>query len=306
MKRLFPILLISLSCSLLSAIERLNEYDLQLVKFYNSIEEHQLVIDHIDSLETRDFVSDSLYYFKAIALDSLGYDSAADSLFIDIIKSTYDDSLATSSFSFLRSNLDKYKPFDQISLVSNLITEMKYDYLRLDLMFLLAGIYEKNQLYDEANEVYGVILSEEYEDQNSIRLKIASNLIFSDKYEEAIEELEMVVADQDSLLVADGLYLLYISHTALEEYEVSLENLFTLYLDYGTRLDRLEIIDKIADTYYLLENYLMSWYFLEKLRDLDPGNPIVTEKIRATKDMVKEQNISNPFKDLIFRREIDR
>lgn len=306
MKKANLVILLTLILSFTLSLNAMNngiDYDMQLTKFYYSLNEYQLVINHLDSLETHDYLSDSLYFYKASSYSQLGHHTDADSLFCFLIKHSNNEGIVRSSFDQLTLDLPKYNSIVQIDMITSCLSELEYEFIRIDILFVLAKIYENNHLYNEANDVYKSILDEtDYQRQREINLMIASNLIFSEQYNKAINLLEPLVVLRDSLITDNALYLCYIAYYSLNDHDSALKALIKIYNDYPTFENRLDIIEKISDIYFLSGDYIMSWYFLEQLRNYSDKNLQIDSKINIIRNLISEEDkIVNPFKDLIFK-----
>ena len=168
-------------------------------------------------------------------------------------------------------------------------------------MFIIAEIYEKNQLFGEANDVYRTILRETaYEDSITLELKIATNHIFLKEYNESLQILKPIIALQDYVINENALFYHYIANYSLQQFKAAKTSILTLYLHYPEHSNRHEIIKGLAELYEIEHQYLRSWYLLNELYYLsnDAQKFNINRDISRIKKMLVQDTLSiDQFKD---------
>ena len=310
MKKIWIVFLfLFLSLNLFSQISRAKEqnnpvdikYRFELIKFYMDHNEYDLAISYIDSTLEESIKMDSLYYMKGIACKAIkDWDKASDSFAEALIRS--DDSqlilLAEKEF---KHALKTLSPVHAIEKISYYISRIEDQHKLTIFLFIIADIYEKNQLFEEANDVYRTILQEtEYEDSITLELKIATNHIFLKEYNESLQILEPIIALQDSVVNENALFYHYIANYSLQQFEAAKRSLLTLYLHYPEHSNRYEIMKGLAELYEMEHQYLLSWYLLNELYYLsnDAQRFNIHRDIGRIKEMLVQDTLSmDQFKD---------
>lgn len=195
------------------------DYYYELIKFYLSEEEYDLALTYLDS--TMANPTDSLYYFKGKALKGKNiWESAAQNFAQSIIVHRH-QGIRDVSKNELKEVLLNLPAMEAISLLSNYMNDANRDDVLTTFLFILAEIYEVNQLYEEANDVYQTILKEtKYLEKVPVKLRIATNQIFLKKFQEAIVTLKPVISLNDSIYNEDALFFCYIAHYSIEDFKL--------------------------------------------------------------------------------------
>lgn len=285
------------------------DYETELIRFYLDKKEYHLAIAKIDEILSDNTSSDSLYYFKALALEGLKrWEEASDNYSLILQGSINQDLLAISldRFEYTLSYLNAFISIEKISHTLNSVRNKK---VRLTLLKLIASIYEQNQLFEEANDVYQTIIEEKLPGVDIIDLKldIVANLLFLNNFKLAIEILDPIIAKNDSIYNEKALFFAFLANYSLNNYKASKRSLLKLYLEYPNHLNRKEIISGLADIYYLEKQYLMSWYLLNELYAIsnDAQRFKVYENIENIKRAIAQDTIrTDQFK--YFRPEFEK
>ena len=271
------------------------DYDFQLIKFYLNKEEYNLIIDHINSIEKETFITDSLKYFRAKAYVGLENWEEASTLFSNILKTSKNEKLSLTVIEELKEVLDHFDAMISIEKISNTLDDMKNDNLRPELLFILAEIYEENQLFSEANDVYKTILKEtDFKNKAILNLKMVTNYIFLKEFENAIKTLKPIIALNDSLLNEDALFFNYIANHSLNKFKKAKESLLKLYIDYPNHRNKAEIIHGLAELYVLEQQYLISWYLLNELYEISSQAQKIAiyEEIKIIKELIVHDSLT--------------
>jgi len=250
------------------------DYDFELVKFYLEKEEYQIALNKTDQMISDDFHNDLLHYFRGEAnLGLKNWEAAADD-FSKVFQNSTDEELLLATLTKFKSTLNQLNAFISIEKISSVLNEVENEQIRTALLFQLADIYENNQLFDEANDVYKLILKDSIQIDNTVdlKLKIVANDIFLKNYQEAIDYLKPILAQQDSTYDKKALFFNYIAQYSMNNYQEAKTSLLKLFLDYPEHLNRFEIIRGLADLYFLERQYLMSWYFLNLLYQISESH----------------------------------
>ena len=277
------------------------KYKFELIKFYLENSEYDLTISYIDSALEEATNKDTLYYMKGLACKGIeNWDKASDSFAETFIRSN-DPQLINLAEKEFKNAIKTLSPVNAIEKISNYISRIEDQHKLTIFLFIIAEIYEKNQLFGEANDVYRTILREtEYADSISLELKIATNHIFLKEYNESLQILEPIIALQDSVVNENALFYHYIANYSLQNYKAAKSSLLTLYLHYTEHPNRHEIIKGLAELYKIEHQYLLSWYLLNELYNLsnDAQRFNIHRDISRIKEMLVQDTLSiDQFKD---------
>jgi tetratricopeptide (TPR) repeat protein len=268
-KLTFLLIVIIISSFLLADYPYLQQenYEHELVKFYLNRNEYDLAIGVIDSLKFEAAYPDSLQYFKALAfIGKKQWSSASDTL-AKLITETSNNSLRVMALKQYNKAIKNIEPTAAIEKISSIISLTKSDSLNHDLLFLISEIYEQNNLYEEANDIYRSLLSDSlYTDSLKVIRKIAINEIFIKDYQAADNYLDRILVEADSLYRKDALFFSYIANYSLEKYDKAKKMLIELYQKYPEHEEKKQILRSLAVIYQKQKQYLLSWFFWQKLQ----------------------------------------
>lgn len=153
------------------------DYYYELIKFYLNEHEYDLALTYLDSIMVNP--TDSLYYFKGKALKGKQEWKEAANCFAMSIQLQRTDTLSTVNEHEFRFVLEKLPAMEAITLLSGYLNSIEDNKILAQFLVIMAEIYEENQLFDEANDVYSTILKEtDYPKQIPMQMKIATNQIF--------------------------------------------------------------------------------------------------------------------------------
>ena len=242
------------------------QYNIKLIKFYIDKNEYDNALEYIDKTLEDAIVKDSLFYFKAFIYKEREDWLQASEFFAKTILSSSEEQIIDERLVDFEIAITNVSPLSAFDIVSAAVSKAQNAQKHVGFLNILAKLYESNQLYGEANDVYRTILLEtEESESNNLQIKIATNNIFKKDYKEALNTLEPLIILDDSLYIEKLLFLDYIANISLEHYEDAKRSLIRLYLDFPEHTNRKEIIAGLADIFKHQEQYLMSWYMLSEL-----------------------------------------
>lgn len=242
------------------------KYNLKLIKFYIEKYEYENALEYIDKTLEEAIEKDSLYYYKAFIYEELEDWLQASEFFAKSILHASEEQFINERLADFEIAIIHVSPLSAFDIVSAAVSKAQNAQKHVGFLNILARLYESNQLYGEANDVYRTILLEtEESENNNLQIKIATNNIFKKDYKEALNILEPLIILDDSLYIEKLLFLDYIANISLEYYEDAKKSLIRLYLDFPEHKNRDEILAGLADIFKHQEQYLMSWYMLSEL-----------------------------------------
>ncbi len=272
MKAKILILLVIVFCIDLYAqnnsVSNINDvkYNIKLIIFYIEKNEYETALEYIDKTLEEAIKKDSLFYLKGFIYKENEDLLQASEFFAKAILYTSEKSLINDWLAYFEEVIIQVSPLSAFDIVSAAVSKAQNTQKHVGFLNILARLYESNQLYGEANDVYRTILQENDESERyNLQIKIATNKIFQKEYEKALNILEPLIALDDSLYIEKLLFLDYIANISLEHYEDAKSSLLRLYLDFPQHPNREEILAGLVDTFLHQEQYLMSWYMLNEL-----------------------------------------
>jgi tetratricopeptide (TPR) repeat protein len=276
------------------------DYFYELIKFYLNEGEYDLALTYLDSTMTNP--TDSLYFFKGEALKGKkNWETAAENYAQSIVNYRHQGILDASEKE-LKNVLLNIPAMESISLLSNYMNGVYRDEVLTSFLFILAEIYEENQLYEEANDVYQTILIDtNYREKVPVKLRIATNQIFLKNFQDAIITLKPVISLNDSIYNEDALFFSYVANFSLENFQEAKNALLRLYQEYPDHSKKIEILTGLAELFEKENQHVMSWFFYQELKKLssDAQKFIVQKEIDKIKQRIgNEQIITDQFKYL--------
>ena len=276
------------------------EYNIKLIKFYIDKNEYDNALEYIDKTLEEILDNDSLYYFKGFIYQEYEDWLQASELFAKAILYTSDEQIIDDRLADFEKVIIQVSPLSAFDIVSYAVSKAQTIQKHIGFLKILAQLYESNQLYGEANDVYRTILLESDESEKcNLQIKIATNSIFQKEYENALNILNPLIAVDDSLYIEKLLFLNYIAHISLEHYEEAKTSLLRLYLDYPQHANKEEILTGLADIFEHQEQFLTSWYMLNELFKIsdEVKRFKLQEDIKRIKKKICESNtIEDQFK----------
>jgi uncharacterized protein HemY len=302
--KIFCLIFITFFTTLLAQYPYLSEntYEHELVKFYLNRNEYDLAISVVDSLNFQPAYQDSMQYFKALAyIGKKEWETASDIL-AKIITNTNIQGLQILALKQYNQTIKNIEPATAIEKISSIITQSESDSLNHDLLFMISEIYEQNNLYKEANDIYRTLLKDSlYTDSLKVMKKIAANEILLKDYKEANNYLDRMLAQQDSLYQKDALFFSYIANYSLENYPKAKKMLIELYQKYPEHEEKKQILRSLAQIYEKEEQYIISWYFWQQLQNI--ADPEEKSKIKDKINNIRKKignanNLPDQFQNL--------
>ena len=270
-----------------------NNFD--LIKYYLVIEDYEQAISIIDSSLVDSVMTDSLNYFKGIAFFGLKrYKNAADS-FAETIFSNPEISSQDRTLKYFQDCLSKLHITDAIEKTTVLLDSIRNNDIQNDLMLTIAEIYEDNQLFSEAIDVYiGILSDNEISDEVFLHYKIARNKIFLKNYEEALLILDDILASEDTLHRENTLLLSYVANYSAGNIPKAKENLMQLYNQYPDSENRFGFTYNLADIFQQERQYLLSWFLLNELysRGSEAQKFVIYSKIEKIKELLIQDSLT--------------
>jgi len=250
------------------AISNINDlsYNLELIKFYIEKEEFENALEYIDRSLEETIEKDSLYFYKGNILQIQEEWLTSSEAYAQAIIYTFNEQIVDDRFNLFETVIVNVSPLLAFDVISSAVSEAQTTQKQVGFLKILAQLYEINQLYGEANDVYGTIMQDvETTGIPYFQIKIATNEIFLKEYNKALNTLEPLIAMNDSLNIPNLLFLNYIANISLENYEAAKKSLLRLYLDYPQNLNKVEILSGLVDVFEQQEQYIMSLYLLNEL-----------------------------------------
>ena len=270
-----------------------NNFD--LIKYYLVIEDYEQAISIIDSSLVDSVMTDSLNYFKGIAFFGLKrYKNAADS-FAETIFSNPEISSQDRTLKYFQDCLSKLHITDAIEKTTVLLDSIRNNDIRNDLMLTIAEIYEDNQVFSEAIDVYLEILSDnDISDEVFLHYKIARNKIFLKNYTEALQILDDILASEDTLHRENTLLLSYVANYSAGNIPNAKENLMQLYDQYPDSENRFGFTYNLADIFQQERQYLLSWFLLNELykSGSEAQKFVIYSKIEKIKELLIQDSLT--------------
>ncbi|MDP8201058.1 MAG: hypothetical protein P9M11_02835 [Candidatus Tenebribacter burtonii] len=269
------------------------KYNINLIKFYIDKIEYDNALEYIDKTLEEAIEKDSLYYFKAyIYKEKEDWLQASEFLAKAILYSTEEQIINERLVEF-KLAIIHVSPLSSFDIVSAAVASAQNTQKHTGFLNILARLYENNQLYGEANDVYRTILLEiDGSESCNLQMKIVTNNIFQKEYKEALNILKPLIVLDDSLYIEKLLFLDYIANISLEYYEEAKTPLIRLYLDFPENINRKEILAGLADIYEHQEQYLMGWFILNELFIIsdEVGRFQIQKDIERIKQIICESN----------------
>lgn len=286
------------------------DYHKELVQFYIDRQEYELALGVIDSALTRNVTNDSLFLYKAISYEGLkDWDRAANS-YSELYLKTDSDSLKFLAKNGFIYNVKQLNPIVSIEKISTMLDSVSDSPQYPEFLMTIAEVYEENQLYEEANDIYKTVLGDTTKvdttgvgtphiDTTDILFKLAVNDIYLKNYEDVVFTMEPFILEADSVRLPEALFFSYISHYSLGNYPAARKHLLRLYLNYPTYGNRFEQVMGLAELFEKEKRYIFGWYLLENFMtsaseaekyQLDKRIKMIRER------MGSEEDLPNQFK----------
>lgn len=287
-------------------------HNFELIKYFLKTEEYTQAITIIDSTLLDSVMIDSLIFFKGLAYEGLKDWDKATLEFSKIIMSTTNDSLKNSARMKFKQSILHINPVLAVEKVTAIFDTIKINSLHNDLLLIIAEIYETNQLFSEAIDIYKNIRKDTtFSDTVFLDLKIAVNNIFQKKYEDALEILDQIIISNDSLHIEDALYFSYVSWFSLDNFQEAKKYLIRLYTDFPKAKNRFDIIFNLAGLYAQEGQFLLSWYLLNELfeESSEVQKFIIYSEINRIKEKLVQDSLTvNQFKNFkpVFEEHIQK
>ncbi len=261
--------------------ENLN-YRINLIKFYLAEEAYDNVIAYSDSSISDSTMLDSLYYYKAEALNAKQkWYKAALSYANSLFHSPGFNNKIEEKF---YDSLTELSAIDAIEICMLLINRIQDQTKLSNFLKVLAKIYEDHHLFGEAIDVYKTLISDfDLNDKIFFEMKIAKNYIYLKEYDDALNTLGIVIAVNDSAYVKDALYYQYIASYSKEDYKTAKKSLIRLYCDFPEHDHKKEILTGLIELFENEDQLLTCWFLKQELFKISSE----TEKIKIFQEISK-------------------
>lgn len=264
------------------------KYNINLIKFYIDKGEYDNALEYIDKTLEESSVKDSLFFLKGIIYRQREDWLQASEFFAKSILYSSEEQIIIDRLLEFELAIFLVSPLSAFDIVSISVTKAQTSQKQMGFLNILAKLYENNQLYGEANDVYKTILQETDETEKcDLQIKIITNNIFQKDYITAIENLEPLIAHNDSIYIGKLLFLNYISNVSLENYDEAKSSLIRLYLDYPNNVNKDEMLSGLADIFEIQGKYLISWFMLNELFKI--SNEVQKFKIQNDIERIKRK-----------------
>jgi len=272
----------------------------ETVKYYLDLNDFEKAEILADSLFADSTYTDSLHYFKGLAFGGENNWKVAADEFSEVILLTKTESLRQKAEEKLQKSLLELHPTDAIEKVTAILDSLKNDGIQNDLFLIMAKVYEKNQLFEEAIDIYRNLLNERnFADTFYLHLKIAENDIFLKQYANALSNLRPILQRKNSAHLEDALFYSYLTNYSLQNLEKATSDLLQLYTEFPESDNRFEVIYNLAELFEEQGQYLLSWYFLNEIfaTGTEAQKFVIYDKIEEIKKALLQDSLTvNQFK----------
>ena len=246
-----------------SVVQNQLRYRLDLARYYFDKQEYQWVITALRDSLLEGVQNDSIAYYRGLAYGKMGKWERAVETLSEIFVQSENDSIKTLIKQSFCQYVQQLDPATAIEKLTELLQAEQH--LDPDLMQTIGRIYEQNQLYAEANDVYETLLRDSVKiDTSEVILKLIENDKMRADYSAMLRHLRKLDAVADSTLQAEIAFLSASAYLHLNRYEEALELLLPLYQYTPPSLSRFAVIVALAHTYGNMGEKVLSWYLLEE------------------------------------------
>lgn len=266
--------------------------NLQLLKSYLQNEQFDLAKEMLEFTSFDSSLDDSLAVQKTLLFQKTSeWEKAIDST-IEILAYSENDSLQHATIPIFHELLTHLSPASTIEKITTVIKQTNNAEIRREFLLLLASVYERNHLFGEAKDVYYVLLNDSTQvDTMNIFFNIIHADISLQNFSAAIHTIDSLSVTADSLYLADLQFLQFISYYSANETKSAKKILMKLFVQYPDFKNRNEIIEALAEIYYDEQQYLLSWYFWNKLYEISSAYKKMT--ILKTLQEIKESLVND-------------
>lgn len=232
-------------------------YENELLNFYFENGEYELVISITDTLE----YSDDLMLLKGKSYHLSGNPQKAVDILSDIILVSTNEIIRLDASKEIKKIAKEFSPLQSIEILSELLLKFEFSEYYPQILLLIAKVYEDFQLYEEANDVYYMLINQE---QNELyKYKIGVNFILLKEFRQALNLL-LPISEIESEEQNEILYLIYIAYFSMNDLPNAKDTLLRLYHDFPECEKRVEVVSSLADIFKGENKYLISWFLLNE------------------------------------------
>lgn len=279
------------------------QYRLDLAKYYQEKQEYEWVLTALRDSLLENVHNDSIHYLRGLAYGELGnWNRAVEELSMVLLHSQT-DSMKTIVKPMYCQYVQKLEPATAIEKLTQLLQQEHN--LDADFMITIGAIYEQNQLYAEANDVYITLLADTIAvDTTAVLLKLVTNDTKLKDYRSMQEHLQPLASKADSTLLPHITLMQAQAELGLEDYAAAEALLLSLYKTQPAQLETNEIRKLLANTYRAMGDKVLAWYFLEEMvhSSTKAEQYFLLNEIDALKHEIASDSLSeDQFKYLRFR-----
>lgn len=239
-------------------------YRLDLAKYYHGKQEYEWVLTALRDSLLEQVNNDSIRFLRGLAYGELGnWNRAVEELSVILVHSSSDSMKATVKPLYCRyvQNLD---PATAIEKLTQLLQNEHH--LDGDLMLTIGAIYEQNQLYAEANDVYITLLADTADvDTTEVMLKLVSNDKILEDYTAMWNHLQPLASRVDSTIAPHIALLQAEAAYGLQRHSAAEELLLALYKSQPEGIDTQAVRLLLAQNYQAMGQKVLAWYFLSEM-----------------------------------------
>jgi len=237
-----------------------------LSKFYLNQRQYNKALSFIgDFLDNHEesVGTDSLLFFDGLAHKELKNIDKALDILLNLHQTTDIDNIRQLSRQQIEQILLVQDSRKSITLLIDILEDCEDEEIGFDYLRILARVYEKAYLYNEANEIYHILIEQDVQsnDQELFYL-IAVNEIYQKRYEIALDYIEQILTDESSIYFTDALFLKYLAEYSLGNLYKALNTLLTLYYDYKKSPPSFDIVNNLIELLIEMDLKLFAWHFM--------------------------------------------
>jgi hypothetical protein len=276
---------------------RAKKTGIDLIKYYigkNDVFSAETLLDTLLSANVDK--TDTLRFWDGKVKTLKGNEPEAISIYSSLISASSDSLVVKDALNSLQTLLEDKSPRRYSEVISTIVDSMVYRKGYNDIMQTLAYLYEKSELYNQANQVYFTILDDSLmTDSVAVMNKIGLNLMYQENFEDADTLLSNFMLNSEKN--PETMLLIATAKMGKNEIENAINVLLNIYFDFPEYGKRKEMMLTLADNFYANNQYLPAWYFYKKLNfEDDPRtNFIINQKTSELAEIVGEDSLLVKF-----------
>lgn len=240
------------------------QYRLDLATYYQEKQEYEWVLTALRDSLLEQVHNDSIYYLRGLAYGELKNWNRAVEELSRVLVHGQSDSVKSIVKPLYCRYVQKLDPASAIEKLTQLLQQEHH--LDADLMLTIGSIYEQNQLYAEANDVYITLLADTVDvDTTAVLLKLVTNDAILDDYGSMQQHLGPLASRADSTLAPKIELMQAQAALGLLDYTTAEALLLPLYESQPAQIELNEIRHLLAQTYRATGHPILAWYFLQEM-----------------------------------------